>query len=88
MNTTNSTSQPAPLKFFCFSSILRHDKWLTPAYVGVDESGLIQYLSDRAPQEPIAIKVYKVMPFRVFKMHTHMPFNMPWLALLKSCHGH
>jgi formimidoylglutamate deiminase len=37
------------VKFFKFTALLQHNGWLSPAYVGVDSSGLITYLSDRAP---------------------------------------
>ena len=37
------------LRYFRFKSLLQKTGWLHPAYVGVDESGQIQYLSDAAP---------------------------------------
>lgn len=43
-----------PLKFFRFSALLQRDGWLEPAYVGVDEGGLIQYLADQPPAEGVA----------------------------------
>lgn len=43
-------------KYFQFQSLLQKSKWLTPAYVGVDENGIIQYLSDQAPSEATAIE--------------------------------
>jgi formimidoylglutamate deiminase len=39
------------LKYFRFKSLLQREGWMSPAYVGVDEKGIIQYLSDQAPQE-------------------------------------
>src|SRR4051812_48189243 len=39
------------LKFFRFKSILQREGWISPAYVGVDEKGIMQYLSSEAPQE-------------------------------------
>jgi formimidoylglutamate deiminase len=44
------------LKYFQLQSLLQQAKWLTPAYVGVEESGIIKYLSDQAPSEPVAIE--------------------------------
>ncbi len=39
------------MKYFSFYSLLLKDKWLSPAYVGIDEQGIIRYLSDQLPQE-------------------------------------
>lgn len=44
------------LKYFQFQSLLLKDSWLTPAYVGVDNYGVIRYLSIEAPQEPVAVE--------------------------------
>lgn len=35
------------LKYFRFEGLLQREDWLTPAYVGVDDNGYIQYLSDK-----------------------------------------
>lgn len=45
-----------PLKYFQFKSLLQITGWVTPAYVGVDEAGVIQYLSQEAPRETAAIE--------------------------------
>lgn len=44
------------LTYFQFQSLLQQAGWLTPAYVGVDDKGNIQYLSDQAPKESVAIE--------------------------------
>lgn len=44
------------LKYFQFQSLLLKSSWLTPAYVGVDKTGVIRYLSDEAPQEAVAVE--------------------------------
>ncbi|MEQ1585115.1 MAG: formimidoylglutamate deiminase [Cyclobacteriaceae bacterium] len=44
------------LKYFRFKSLLQKEGWLSPAYVGVDESGLIGYLSSQPPAEVIAVE--------------------------------
>src|SRR6185503_15551633 len=44
------------MKYFQFKSLLQQDHWLSPAYVGVDENGAIQYLSNEPPQESTAIE--------------------------------
>ena len=44
------------LKYFQFKSLLQKSAWLSPAYVGVDGNGAIQYLSNEPPQQPTAIE--------------------------------
>lgn len=44
------------IKYYHFSSLLQKTGWLSPAYVGVDGSGVIQYLSNKPPTEVIAIE--------------------------------
>ncbi len=44
------------LKFFRFKGMLQREDWLAPAYVGVDEGGIIRYLSSVAPKEGIAVE--------------------------------
>jgi formimidoylglutamate deiminase len=44
------------MKYFQFKGLLQNDGWLSPAYVGVNNDGTIQYLSDQAPIEPLSIE--------------------------------
>ncbi len=44
------------MKYFHFKSLLQKNGWLTPAYVGVDGKGTIQYLSDQPPLETISVE--------------------------------
>jgi formimidoylglutamate deiminase len=44
------------MKFFHFNALLQSSGWLSPAYVGLEPSGNILYLSDKAPQGPVAIE--------------------------------
>ena len=44
------------LKYYYFNAILQQESWLSPAYVGVDGHGIIQYLSEQKPEEVIAIE--------------------------------
>jgi formimidoylglutamate deiminase len=44
------------LKYFRFESLLQKEGWLSPGYIGVDESGLIVWLSNHAPAETIAVE--------------------------------
>src|SRR5687768_13476539 len=43
-------------KFFRFNALLQSSGWLSPAYVGIDASGNIQFLSDKSPKEPVSIE--------------------------------
>ncbi|MFZ6014142.1 MAG: formimidoylglutamate deiminase [Bacteroidota bacterium] len=44
------------LKYFQFQGLLQENGWLSPAFVGIDPSGNIQYLSNQAPKEPVAVE--------------------------------
>ena len=44
------------MHYYLFKALLQRETWLTPAYLGVDANGVIQYLSSSAPQEPMAIE--------------------------------
>jgi formimidoylglutamate deiminase len=44
------------MKYFQFKGLLQNNGWLSPAYVGVDGDGTIQYLSDKAPADPLSIE--------------------------------
>ncbi len=37
------------LKYFSFTSALQNEGWLSPAYLGIDKSGVIRYLSNQPP---------------------------------------
>ncbi len=49
----NSANQ---LKYFRFEALLQREGWLAPAYVGVDENGRIQYLSNKPNPDGSAIE--------------------------------
>src|SRR5260221_5220084 len=60
------------LTYFKFKALLQKDSWLSPAYVGVDERGLIQYLSDHAPENGIAIEAVEGFALHGFQnAHSH-----------------
>lgn len=60
------------LKFYGFSSLLQKEGWLTPAYVGVDENGIIRYLSRQAPADAIAMEVVQGFVLPGFQnAHSH-----------------
>jgi formimidoylglutamate deiminase len=44
------------MHYFQFTSLFLQEKWLTPAYVGVDSEGIIRYLSSIPPDESIAFE--------------------------------
>jgi formimidoylglutamate deiminase len=44
------------LTYFQFKKLLQPSGWISPAYVGVDTSGNIQYLSQEPPQFAVAIE--------------------------------
>lgn len=46
----------APLKYFRFNGLLQQQGWLTPAYAGVDPQGILQVVSDKPPQEGVAVE--------------------------------
>jgi formimidoylglutamate deiminase len=43
-------------RYFQFLGVLQKDGWLSPAYVGVDKSGNIEYLSDKAPAHSVSLE--------------------------------
>ena len=60
------------LTYFKFKALLQKDSWLSPTYVGVDERGLIQYLSDHAPESGIAIEAVEGFALPGFQnAHSH-----------------
>lgn len=44
------------LTYFRFKAVLQHEDWLSPAYVGVDGQGMIQYLSSTPPEYGTAVE--------------------------------
>jgi formimidoylglutamate deiminase len=60
------------LKFFRFTSLLQTSGWISPAYVGVDQRGTIQYLNSIAPTHPIAIEAIEGFALPGFQnAHSH-----------------
>ena len=70
------------LNYFKFKALLQKNSWLSPAYVGVDERGLIQYLSDHAPENRIAIEAVEGFALPGFQnAHSHaFQFAMAGMA--------
>jgi formimidoylglutamate deiminase len=40
------------MTYYAFDFLLRQEGWLSPAYVGVDQNGIIQYLAQEPPAAP------------------------------------
>jgi len=60
------------LKYYLFSSLLQKEGWLSPAYVGVDEHGIIQYLNNTPPKDSIAIEAVQGFALPGFQnAHSH-----------------
>jgi formimidoylglutamate deiminase len=59
-------------KYFQFNALLLNNTWLQPAYVGVDQNGLIKYLSDQTPQDAIEIEKVEGIALPGFQnAHSH-----------------
>ena len=59
-------------KYFKFKALLQKDSWLSPAYVGVNEKGTIQYLSNQTPEQGIAIEAVEGFALPGFQnAHSH-----------------
>lgn len=70
------------LKYFLFNSLLQREGWLSSAYVGVDENGIIKYLSGTAPEQPVAIEAVHGFVLPGFQnAHSHaFQYGMAGLA--------
>jgi formimidoylglutamate deiminase len=51
-----SQTDIASLNYFRFNALRQKDSWLSPAYVGVDQDGMVGYLSDIAPEASISFE--------------------------------
>jgi len=59
------------VKYFSFTSLLLRDRWLSPAYVGVNQEGIIEYLDSKPPQG-IAIEAVQGFALPGFQnTHSH-----------------
>ncbi len=60
------------LKYYLFSSLLQKEGWLSSAYLGVDENGIIKYLNNSAPADGTAIEVVQGFALPGFQnAHSH-----------------
>lgn len=44
------------VRYIAFKGLLLEKGWLSPAYVGIDEHGVIRYLSEQSPAEPAVVE--------------------------------
>jgi len=70
------------MKYFHFKSLLQSAGWLAPAYIGVDEAGTIQYLSDQSPEHAVACEYVNGYALPGFQnAHSHaFQFGMAGMA--------
>lgn len=70
------------MKFYKFNALLQENGWLSPAFVGVDDRGAIQYLSDHSPQRGVAVEAVNGLAMPGFQnAHSHaFQFAMAGLA--------
>jgi formimidoylglutamate deiminase len=70
------------MKYFKFHSLLLKEGWLNPAYVGVDDTGIIQYLSGNKPQSSDAIETVNGAALPGFQnAHSHaFQYSMAGMA--------
>ncbi len=54
--STDSTKAARALKHFSFKGLLQREDWLSPAYVGVDQDGIIRYLSNQPHPDGSAVE--------------------------------
>lgn len=60
------------MKYYFFTSLLQRDQWLSPAYVGVDNSGIIQYINSTPPEGIAAIESIQGLALPGFQnAHSH-----------------
>lgn len=70
------------MKYYKFNALYQNDEWISPAIVGVDEEGLIRYLSAQPPPEGGAIETVNGYILPGFQnAHSHaFQFAMAGLA--------
>ncbi|MBL0741744.1 formimidoylglutamate deiminase [Chryseolinea lacunae] len=70
------------MKYYKFKGLLQENQWLVPAFVGVDEKGCVQYLSNQPPAEVVAYEAvsgYAIPGFQ--NAHSHaFQFAMAGMA--------
>src|SRR5688572_18476895 len=70
------------MRYYQFKGLLQESGWITPAYVGVDDQGLIHYLSNHSPSNGIAVESVNGIALHGFQnSHSHaFQFAMAGMA--------
>lgn len=70
------------MRYLQFKSLLQQSGWLSPAYVGIDAGGVVQYVSSEPPQQPAAIEYVNGYALPGFQnAHSHaFQFGMAGMA--------
>lgn len=71
-----------PIKYFRFDALLMQQGWMKPAYVGVDATGLVKYLSEKPVANGFALEVVNGIAIPGFpNAHSHsFQFAMAGMA--------
>lgn len=65
-------SAESPLHYFRFTGLYRRDGWMMPAYAGVDDTGVVRYLSEAPPEGGIAAETVQGYALAGFQnAHSH-----------------
>jgi formimidoylglutamate deiminase len=60
------------MKYFKFKALLQKDSWVTPAYVGIDNAGVISYVSEMPPENAVALEDVQGLALPGFQnAHSH-----------------
>jgi formimidoylglutamate deiminase len=70
------------MKYFQFHNLLQVSGWISRPYIGIDEQGIIQYLSADPPHHPVSIEYVKGYALPGFQnAHSHaFQFGMAGMA--------
>lgn len=61
-----------PVRYFRFTGLYLREGWMMPAYVGVDESGIVRYISENAPENGISAETVQGYALPGFQnAHSH-----------------
>jgi formimidoylglutamate deiminase len=68
----NYYASMSTVKYFQFKGLLLNDGWMAPAYIGVDEKGIVQYIANQKPTQPVSIEAVNGFAIPGFQnAHSH-----------------